>query len=203
MVVEGKKELRRQLRARRDALSIAARHEASARIAERFLDEADVRLASRVALYAAIGSEVETAGLFEGLAAAGVEVCFPRSLPDQGVVEFSPAGSLAELTPGAYDIREPTRAPVQLDTLDVVAVPGVAFDETGARLGYGAGYYDRTLASFRGICIGLAYDAQLVDRVPTDDHDRRMDVIITERATLRVQSDAGSVSPTGGPPCQT
>lgn len=203
MVVEGKKELRQQLRARRDALSAAARREASVRIAARFLDEADVRDASRVALYASIGSEVETADLFEGLAAVGVEVCFPRSLADQGVVEFSLAGSLAELTPGAYGIREPVGAPVELDTLDVVAVPGVAFDKTGARLGYGAGYYDRTLASFRGRCIGLAFDAQLVDRVPIDDHDRRMDVIITEGATLRVQSDAGSVCPTGGPPCQT
>lgn len=203
MVVEGKKELRRRLRAHRDALRAGARSTASARIAERFLEEPEVCAASRVAVYASIGSEVATDGLVDGLVAAGVEICFPRALPQAGTLEFSLADSLAELTPGAYGIPEPVGPSIGLDTLDVVAVPGVAFDRTGVRLGYGAGYYDRTLAAYRGRCIGLAFAAQLVDRLPSDGHDRRMDAIITERATLRMQGSASSVSISGGPSCPT
>ncbi len=187
-VSETKHDLRRQARSRRDAVSSERRAQLSAAIWEHFLAQPSVAAASKIALYAAIGSEVDTHGLFARLRERGAEVCFPRSLRAAGAVEFCMVEELDELQPGAFGVLEPGGEPTPPEALDVVTVPGLAFDRAGRRLGYGAGYYDRTLASYRGRCIGLAFDCQLVDALPVDEHDRRMDVVVTESGAIDVSS---------------
>ncbi|MEE8408792.1 MAG: 5-formyltetrahydrofolate cyclo-ligase [Myxococcota bacterium] len=202
--METKDDLRRQLRSRRDAVSSERRAELSAAICEHFLAEPSVAAASKIALYSAIGSEVDTCGLFGRLRERGAEVCFPRSLRATGAVEFCMVEDLDELRPGAFGVLEPVGEPTPPAVLDVVAVPGIAFDHAGGRLGYGAGYYDRTLASYRGRSIGLTFDCQLVDALPVDEHDRRMDVIVTESGAIEVSSATDPVrSHDRGPPCRT
>jgi 5-formyltetrahydrofolate cyclo-ligase len=73
-----------------------------------------------------------------------------------------------------------------LGALDLVVVPGIAFDRQGRRLGFGGGYYDRFLSLTQAPKIGLSYDCTLLDEVPVEPHDARVDIVITESSTLRV-----------------
>ena len=105
--------------------------------------------------------------------------------------------SLGELQPGAFGIPEPT-AELRSRTervgrrrdLEVVVVPGLAFDRAGRRLGQGKGYYDRLLSDVSDNCliVGLAFDVQMVERVPAEAHDVALDVIVTESDVIETQT---------------
>ena len=98
------------------------------------------------------------------------------------------ADSLAQLGQGPFVILEPTGSRlVELDTLDLVIVPGVAFDLSGHRLGYGKGYYDRAFAN-RGIptqLVGLCFSFQVVRQLPAETHDVCMGLVVTDRELFR------------------
>lgn len=92
---------------------------------------------------------------------------------------------------GAYGIREPENTqPWPREEIDLVVVPGLAFDRTGSRLGRGGGYYDRFLGPHapRTITCGLSFDEQLVGEVPADDHDRPVEILVTDKEVLRFDS---------------
>ena len=93
-----------------------------------------------------------------------------------------------EILSGQFGIREPSPACVEipLNDLDLVLVPGVAFDLRGNRLGRGKGYYDRLLESFNGHKIGIAFDEQVVDAVPVENLDVRMNAILTPTRCLEI-----------------
>jgi 5-formyltetrahydrofolate cyclo-ligase len=92
-----------------------------------------------------------------------------------------------EILSGQFGIREPapTCVEIPLADLDLVLVPGVAFDASGHRLGRGKGYYDRLLEHFAGKKIGIAFDEQMVGAVPTEKNDGRMDVIVTPTGCVK------------------
>lgn len=96
----------------------------------------------------------------------------------------------ADLEIGRYDILEPRAGLPMIDPgeIDVLLVPGRAFNERGDRLGRGKGYYDRLLTSMRAVRIGLAYDCQIVEEVPTDDKDEPVHIIITPSRVLDCRS---------------
>ena len=178
MTHPGKPITRRTVLSRRDLMTEADRVAASARIAATI----DALLpAGTVALYAAKSTEVDLAGLDADLRARGVRVVYPRVVPGQRVLELA-EGNLA---PGTFGLREPTGAAVPLDEIAAFVVPGIAFDREGGRLGWGGGYYDATLALARPDArrIGVAYDCQLVERIPRDAHDIKLDLVVTETAT--------------------
>jgi 5-formyltetrahydrofolate cyclo-ligase len=107
-----------------------------------------------------------------------------------GVLEFYSVASLAELELGFMaKIPEPglksKRPKAALGEIDIVVVPGVGFDGEGYRLGFGKGYYDRTLKTYEGLVIGLAYDFQIVDRLPRESHDARCDWVVSESRIYR------------------
>jgi 5-formyltetrahydrofolate cyclo-ligase len=79
--------------------------------------------------------------------------------------------------------------PVANDHIDVALVPGLAFDETGNRLGRGMGYFDRILQDLRGVKIALAYDFQVLSEVPTEAHDTPMDFIVTEKRLIKIRGN--------------
>ena len=96
--------------------------------------------------------------------------------------------SLEHLEPGAHNILEPApghRNAVAPPTNAVALVPGIAFAHDGHRLGYGGGYFDRFLASFTGVSIGLAFDAQRLDTIPTEPNDIAVSIIVTESGVHR------------------
>ncbi len=92
-----------------------------------------------------------------------------------------------ELEPGVFGILEihhKDRVTHPLNNIDLIIVPGVAFDKSGYRLGYGGGYYDSLLTIYPKPSIGLSYECQLVDEVPCDPHDQPVDKIITEQQII-------------------
>jgi 5-formyltetrahydrofolate cyclo-ligase len=180
-VAEAKRELRREILAKRRAISAARREAAGHAVVVHVLAIPAVRAAANVALYAATADELPTRPLFEALAGTGCRRLLPGIRGD--VLAFARVDAWTELEPGPLGLLTPRDAlPVEtLDAGDVVVVPGVAFDTRGARLGRGGGYYDRTFAAAGPLLMGIAFDLQIVDRLPTDSHDRAMGAIVTER----------------------
>ena len=85
--------------------------------------------------------------------------------------------------PGPYGLTEPSldNPIIEPDLIQGVLIPGLGFDREGRRLGRGRGYYDRWLASFRGIRVGVCFESQWVEQIPAEEHDQKMDLIVTER----------------------
>jgi 5-formyltetrahydrofolate cyclo-ligase len=134
-----------------------------------------------VLLYSPIGSEADTTTLIS--AAAERSLVFPRINGE--VLELYRMTPESNWVTGLFGIAEPDPAtwePFGTADLDLALVPGLAFDRDGGRLGRGKGFYDRLLGNsdFRGIKAGIAWDWQLVDRVPRESHDILMDLIVTE-----------------------
>lgn len=180
-----KKSIRRELLARRKSLPAATCLSLSFRAQQRLLEIPEFAAAGTVALYCAIRNEVFTEAIFASARKLGKTVTYPRV--GAAGLEFVEVGELRELGPGAFGILEPSGSrTVPLPRLDLVVVPGVAFDLSGHRLGYGKGFYDRVLHSCedRGVLVGLGFEMQLVEALPAETHDVRMDMVVTEERIL-------------------
>lgn len=184
---EEKRKLRAAMRAARDARPAGWRQEASVRIAERLDARRDFARARRMALFASIGSEVDTAPADRAARARGIETCYPR-VGTEGRLEFHLCAREDLVPAGRMRIPEPPPgAPIApLDTIDFFLVPLLAFDHHRHRLGYGAGYYDRALAGAAPSTprIGVGFDLQLVESLPHEPHDVALDAVLTEARTF-------------------
>lgn len=196
----GKAEVRRAVIARRDAIDLDVRAAKSAVICARLvelLDRLDAAAPRTVAIYAAMGSEVDPAAFAAAAAKNGRRVAYPcmfsatdAAACGQRMCMRAVAASDATAAPfivhptrtfAAADIDSDRFPIVPAEALGMVVVPLVAFDRTGARLGYGGGCYDRYLPMLSPACqiIGIAFDEQRVDHVPTDAHDLPLSNIIS------------------------
>lgn len=174
--------LRKQLKAQQV-------QEASKRIAAKFFSLEEIRLADRLGLYAAFQNEVQTEEIFFKAHALRKEVFFPAVDPETRNIQFYRVRHWNELKKGFAGILEPSsrRHPLRnINYLNVIVVPGVGFDRKGNRVGFGQGYYDRLLASYRGLKIALAYDFQVVETLPVAPKDQRLDLILTEERIVKV-----------------
>jgi 5-formyltetrahydrofolate cyclo-ligase len=174
---------------RRDALTAQERAAFAAVIAERVDGIVGQRRPAVLAMYAAKGSEVATAAIDAAARARGVRVAYPRIAGEERRLAFHEV-RIDEMTSRQFAIAEPREdAPrVGLDEIGAFLVPGVAFDKkSGARLGWGRGYYDATLAAVpQALRIGLAFDIQMIDGIAHEPHDVAMNLIVTEVATYVV-----------------
>lgn len=178
---DSKASLRRQMRAVRDRIPVAQRLQESRAIGERVLSLPAVVAADTVFCYVSFGSEVGTHGLIRALLAMGKAVAVPRlTAGDQMIAQ--PIGGLADLVPGRYGFLEPTADSVARHLpCGVTLAPGLAFTRRGDRLGYGGGHYDRYLAAHPGtVAIGVCFEAQVVESLPTEPFDRPMHALVTE-----------------------
>jgi 5-formyltetrahydrofolate cyclo-ligase len=185
-----KRATRQTLRARRDALTADERTAASDAIARAVNALLDARLGAGevVAVYAAKGTEVETARIAEHAARRGLTIVYPRVAGDDRTLAFHEV-SAAELAPGRFGLSEPSADAPRMTLARIAAfvIPGLAFDRTGGRIGWGRGYYDVTLAQApSALRIGIAFDCQVIDHVPRDPHDVPMSFLITETGTHQV-----------------
>ena len=195
-----KAELRRAVIARRDALDLDVRAAKSAVICTRLvelLDRSDAAAPHTVAIYAAMGSEVNPAAFAAAAAKRGWRVAYPCMLSATDAMACGQRMCMRAVSAGdaseAPFIAHPTRAfaatgvdsdyfpIVPAKALDMIIVPLVAFDRAGARLGYGGGCYDRYLPTVAPECliVGIAFDEQRVDHVPTDAHDLPLPNIVS------------------------
>lgn len=140
---------------------------------------------SVVALYAAKGTEVDTAAIDAAARERGLVVVYPRVTDGERVLSFAAALPSA-LVPAKYGLLEPRvgEPPVALGEIAMFVIPGVAFDREGHRLGWGRGHYDATLTiASQARRIAVAFECQLIERVEHEAHDAPMHAIITEVAT--------------------
>jgi 5-formyltetrahydrofolate cyclo-ligase len=189
-VRDRKQYIRRSLRAVRRGLSEAERLARSRRVWERVAALACYQHARVVLGYMAFDHEVLTDGLMRRAMASGKQLVLPMVLGNrQGMALYVIEELERDVAPGYCGILEPqprrTRA-VAPETLELALIPGVAFDLRGGRLGLGAGFYDRLLSQLpRGIpMVGLAFDFQVIPRLPLQPHDILLDAIVTESRVI-------------------
>jgi len=177
-----KRALRRRILALRDKLEPETRERHSAALRRVLGDLASYRSAKTVHLFVPFGSEVDTRPILEELWARQVRTVLPRVAANRQLDHLAVTGS-EELKPGAWEIPEPvaTCPAVDPSQVELILVPGVAFDRQGGRLGYGGGYYDRFLAACPAPRIALAFALQIVDEVPRESHDLLVDDVLTEQ----------------------
>jgi 5-formyltetrahydrofolate cyclo-ligase len=185
-IEETKANLRHEAIARRDALSPAERARAAETIAARAFPLA-VATGTIVSGFAPMKSEINPLPLMRKLAAAGAQLALPvvagkgKPLIMRAWVFGEPLGS------GVWGIREPKPEAAEVEP-DILIVPLLAFDRRGHRIGYGAGYYDMTIAALRAkkpiVAVGIAFAAQEIETVPITPRDARLDLVLTEREVI-------------------
>jgi 5-formyltetrahydrofolate cyclo-ligase len=189
---DDKRTLRARLVARRAQLDAVTRQALSRAVVERLEASPALAGARTVALYAPLGAEVELGGLAGRLGGRGVRVVYPRIQEGDRRLTFAicPAEALVR---GPFSALEPPAGAPEIPHAEVgcVLVPAVAFSEDGLRLGRGGGFYDATLSTMpAAVRVGLAFDFQIVPRLPREAHDVPMDAVFTERRALLFERPA-------------
>jgi len=187
----GKADIRKQVLARRDALSADERRVLSDRITARLLGLPAYQEAACVMAYLTFGSELETAAFVADLQARHKRLVLPRVERGSRMLALREVRDLEhDIESGVWGIRQP-RADRGRDAspadIDFVLMPGVAFTRKGARLGYGGGFYDRFIKALsrRPPLVAAAFELQVLDELPMSDTDQWMDRIVTESAEYR------------------
>jgi len=166
----------------------------SLRIIQTVRELPEYRKAKVIASYVDKGSEVQARLLIRQALASRKRVLVPIVDKESRSLLYSEIKGLHELAPGAYNIPEPKwahRRLRELETAGVVFVPGIAWDLDGYRLGWGKGYFDTVLKRLpdRSVAIGLAFDLQVVERVPRAQFDLPVDLLVTETRVVRCHHD--------------
>lgn len=181
-----KKVLRKKILEKREGHKRA--EEDSKIIAEKFMDLPQLREAKNVLLYYPHKNEVNTIYIIEKILNSG---SFNLYLPKVSGKKLLPVKvkDLSSLKKGYAGIMEPEGEGVSPEEIDIIVVPAVAYDLKGHRLGYGKGYYDRFLKETKALKVGVAYDFQIVDKLPVEEHDIPVDIIITPTRTIKTKED--------------
>ncbi|MGA0128360.1 MAG: 5-formyltetrahydrofolate cyclo-ligase [Burkholderiales bacterium] len=183
-----KQTIRQRIIAIRDQMPRLERGRLSESITEKILDEKSYKEAKVVAAYSSFGSEFETSMFIGDALARGKSVALPRVSEDLKMIQFFVCSNLAEeLTPSRLGILEPIPercAQVNLELIEFILVPGVAFTVDGKRLGYGGGYYDRVIPwlPIGTPKVAAAFKLQLLESLPTEDHDLSVDYVVCEES---------------------
>lgn len=168
----------------------------SAQIRTKLLELHEVRAARSILLYLAARGEVDTWPLLDLFLAEKRLVLAPCCVAEKpGHMLIRQISSRDDLTPGAFGLMEPrSDTPIYGAPPQIILVPGLAFDRRGFRLGFGGGYYDRFLAAAgqEALSIGLAYDFQITDALPTNPWDRAVHLVLTPKSTIAGQIREGS-----------
>ena len=180
-----KEKIRRRILKLRDGLSSEEREEKSKQIKKKLFALFEFRAAKTVFFYAAKGNEVETKGMIKESLSLGKNVGLP--IVKRKEIFFSQTFNYGKLLPSTFGILEPEeKYPISLDEVNLIIVPGIAFDEMGNRIGFGRGFYDRFLKKIPDVFkIGLAFEIQIVEAIAKDLDDIPVNRIITEKRIIK------------------
>lgn len=188
-IEQSKRDLRKQLRKRRSDQS--EKETVSRQLFERLQNAVEYRIADTILFYVDVRDEVRTQTAIYTALVNSRRVVVPFC--DDGRLQLVELQSLDELTAGAYDILEPNDSlkknadrRVTPSQVDLALIPGLGFDRHGGRIGHGKGYYDRLIPELTENCcrIGIAFDCQIVENVPTSVHDQFMNLVVTESEVI-------------------
>ena len=185
-----KKTIRKQILKKRDDISPDIKSVKDALIKQRLFDLPEFIAAKVVFFYASFRSEVKTLNMIGESLKIGKRVALPSVDKRRHRLMLYEIKDINELSPGYMGIPEPSLFDgrlVSLDKIDLVIIPGAAFDNSGNRLGYGGGYYDILLSENKRKVpiIALAYKEQLVDSIPSEKHDVKVDMIVTDKQVIK------------------
>jgi 5-formyltetrahydrofolate cyclo-ligase len=187
-----KKAIRKEILKIRDNIPLKIKSEKDELLKEQLFLMSEFLSAKTILFYASFRSEVDTYSMIKESLKMGRKVVLPRVDKQKHALVLYELKDMKELTPGYMGIPEPSVSDeriVDINEIDLVIIPGAAFDYSGNRLGYGAGYYDILLShrKKRTPVIALAYEEQLVDSIPAEEHDVRVDMIVTDQRIVSVQ----------------
>lgn len=187
--MSNKASLRKDILSKRDSIPPVVKKLKDQAITERLFNLNEFRTAKTIFFFASFRSEVDTFGMIRRALENGKRVVLPRvEGQNLGLYEIK---SLDELAPGYMGIPEPSaltdERKITINDIDVIIIPGAAFDETGNRVGYGGGFYDRLLSELQKpvSVIAPTYEEQVVNVVPAESHDMKVNIIITDLRYIR------------------
>ncbi|WP_167578049.1 5-formyltetrahydrofolate cyclo-ligase [Ammoniphilus sp. YIM 78166] len=187
----GKKELRKEILSRRSELDPHIRARKSKQIVEIMLTTPCYQAANYIFSFVPFGDEPQIKELLSTAIQDGKKVAIPKTVPQSREMIPYLFSGWEELQAGPYGIMEPNPdQAIEADAkqIDLIIMPGVAFDRMGGRLGYGGGYYDRFLSKLspRPTLAALCFDEQIMEEVPMDEHDHRVDILVTDQGWMYV-----------------
>lgn len=184
-----KTELRAILKARLAGLSPADVEQRSARACELLADQPEYQRTGVIMAFLSLPSEINTAQLVLRAWQDGKRVLAPRvSWEQHRMIPVEIRSLTADIEDTQWSLRQPVQCvPVAIEMIDLVIVPGLGFDLAGSRLGRGRGFYDRFLAqpALRGLTCGLGFEEQVAQHIPTDAHDIRVKLLVTDQRVRR------------------
>ncbi|MGB3414681.1 MAG: 5-formyltetrahydrofolate cyclo-ligase [Microbacteriaceae bacterium] len=188
VIVNQKRALRMELRARRNQLTATEKKDFRAGLSAQMIALATELKVRSLSCYLSAPDEPDTRGFLNWAFENGVEVLLPISRED-GLLDWVVSDGQSE-QPGLYGMPEPVGeilSPMAINSVDLILIPASAVDQSGVRMGWGRGYYDRTIGSMeaRPPVYAVIFDNELLERVPKEDHDARVDGIVTPTLTLR------------------
>jgi len=182
-----KSRLRKEIGEKRRLLDPTWISKASLQITDALQSLEPFQAAKTIALYKAISGEVDLERLFPLCWETRKSTCIPVFNKQLRCYEMASINETTPFQTGNYGIQEPVSpALIPMGSIDLIVVPGVAFDPSGNRLGRGGGYYDRLLNGYSGITVAVAFDFQVLPEIPCDDHDIPVDYLVTEVKILKV-----------------
>ena len=184
-----KKELRQELRRRLDAIRTDELRARSAAVCQRLIELSEYKRAEIVMIFLSMRKEVDTSPIAQHCWSTMKRVLAPKVAWEQRrMLPIEIQSLTSDVSEGIMGIREPVDGlPIPVADIDLVIVPGLAFDKAGNRLGRGRGFYDGFLShrDFRGVSCALALEEQVVDRVPSDERDVRVQMLVTDARVRR------------------
>ena len=157
-------------------------------IRQRLLGVERVKQAKTICTFISAFKEPDTVEIIKEIWEQDKKIVVPITDIESGTLSLSYINSMDDMEKGAYGILEPkTVRKADENNIDVILVPGLAFDRNGGRMGFGKGYYDRLLESSKAVKIGLCYDFQILEKIPTESHDVPMNFVITEKEILEIR----------------
>lgn len=182
-----KKLVRKEIMYKRNNMSKDQVEDLSLRIQNNVLNWELFKSASTVMLYSNYKNEVATWGIIKECFKENKRVVLPKTIKEGNDILPCIITDSSELIQGAYGIYEPDgRNVIDKNQIEIIIIPGVAFDKNGDRIGHGAGYYDRFLKDFSGIKAGICYNFQVVENAWPDEYDIKMDYLITEMGITKI-----------------
>ena len=180
MISQAKEKLRQKILAQLKNFSAAERDQQNRKIQKDFLALSEFSAARKIAFFASEEFEVSTDFLITWSLQAGKKISLPRVEKDSCELEFHAIQNLDELEVGCFGINCPaiSTPKIPLAEIDLLVVPGLAFTTAGDRLGRGGGFFDRVLANFSGVSVGLAFDFQILSELPTEKWDEKVSKVL-------------------------
>ena len=185
-----KNSLRQQMKDRLSKLSKPLYQDYSYKIAKRLFEDDDWINAKTIGITISKQPEVDTYQIIQKAWELGKQVAVPKCLPEEKKLSFRIITEFSQLESVFYGLLEPivdVTTAVVPEQIDLLIVPGLVYIKDGYRLGFGGGYYDRFLQSYKGITLSLAFDCQVASSIPIEKHDKPVSKIITNGEVIQIQ----------------